>query len=83
MEGAEASAGAPPPSQLELGMERQSYMGTECAAHTFPERPVGWLFWLPEEGQERLGVCRDQGVDLPNGVHPGGPETPAIWPGQG
>lgn len=75
MEGAEATAGAPPPSQLELGMERQSYTGTECVAHTSPERPAGWLCWLPEERQERLGVCRGQGVDLRSGMHPGGPAS--------
>lgn len=62
--------GAPPPSQLELGMERQGCMGTECAAHTSLEKQAGWLFWLPEEGQERWGLCRAQG---------GAPQWGASW----
>lgn len=69
-EGAEARARAPPPSQLELGAERQGCLGTERAAHTPLEKQAGWLSWLSEEGQESLGVWRAQG---------GAPQWGASW----
>lgn len=76
-----ASAGTPPPSQLEAGMERLGCLGTMRCSH-FSREASRVALLTARGGTGKVGSMQRPGGSSPVGCILGA-QLLAIWPGQG